>query len=206
MQLLHLYSFKIIPFYLYTDIPVTTNITTLSFPFTVTTSATDTTGTLNILPITSNQIPTITTTASAFDSNEVITTIPVSLSIQRSPSSLSITELNFNDKLDNNNTTGTAILSVKPLNGGTNISRNNSFNANLNLNISDSYLLERRSSVRSEGHPEIKDITDSATTPHSRSNAATNTTNMEKSSSSATSAPSTLAKRAPEPKTGEVYV
>lgn len=178
----------------------------MSFPFTVTTSATDTTGTLNILPITSNQIPTITTTASAFDSNEVITTIPVSLSIQRSPSSLSITELNFNDKLDNNNTTGTAILSVKPLNGGTNISRNNSFNANLNLNISDSYLLERRSSVRSEGHPEIKDITDSATTPHSRSNAATNTTNMEKSSSSATSAPSTLAKRAPEPKTGEVYV
>ncbi|XP_059216214.1 bestrophin-2 isoform X3 [Stomoxys calcitrans] len=182
--------------------PVTTNITTLSFPFTVTTSATDTAATLNILPITSNQIPTITTTSSAFDKNEVITTIPVSLSIQRSPSSLSISELNFNDKMDNNNATGTAILSVKPLNGGTNISRNNSFNANLNLNISDSYLLERRNSVRSEGHPEIKDITDSATISHHKSNAMA----KEKSSSAATSAPSTLAKRPPEQKTGEVYV
>ncbi|XP_059216213.1 bestrophin homolog 14 isoform X2 [Stomoxys calcitrans] len=192
----------VLPTNLASSMPVTTNITTLSFPFTVTTSATDTAATLNILPITSNQIPTITTTSSAFDKNEVITTIPVSLSIQRSPSSLSISELNFNDKMDNNNATGTAILSVKPLNGGTNISRNNSFNANLNLNISDSYLLERRNSVRSEGHPEIKDITDSATISHHKSNAMA----KEKSSSAATSAPSTLAKRPPEQKTGEVYV
>ncbi|XP_075160614.1 bestrophin 2 isoform X3 [Haematobia irritans] len=180
--------------------PVTTNITTLSFPFTVTTSATDTAATLNIVPITSNQIPTITTTSSAFDNNEVITTIPVSLSIQRSPSTLSISELNFNDKGDNNNATGTAILSVKPLNGGTNISRNNSFNANLNLNISDSYLLERRNSVRSEGHPEVKDITDSVTSPHLL------TTGKDKNLANAASAPSTLAKRPPEQKTGEVYV
>ncbi|XP_073835979.1 bestrophin 2 isoform X4 [Musca autumnalis] len=195
----------VLPSNLTSTIPVTTNITTLSFPFTVTTSATDTTGTLNILPITSTQIPTITTTASAFDSNEVITTIPLSLSIQRSPSSVSITELNFNDKLENSG--GTAVLSLKPLNGGTNISRNNSFNANLNLNISDSYLLERRSSIRSEGAPEVKDITDSATTPHTVSSINTPTTTAkEKISTLATSAPSTLAKRPPEQKTGEVYV
>ncbi|XP_075160612.1 bestrophin 2 isoform X1 [Haematobia irritans] len=190
----------VLPTNLTSTMPVTTNITTLSFPFTVTTSATDTAATLNIVPITSNQIPTITTTSSAFDNNEVITTIPVSLSIQRSPSTLSISELNFNDKGDNNNATGTAILSVKPLNGGTNISRNNSFNANLNLNISDSYLLERRNSVRSEGHPEVKDITDSVTSPHLL------TTGKDKNLANAASAPSTLAKRPPEQKTGEVYV
>ncbi|XP_058975705.1 bestrophin-2 isoform X2 [Musca domestica] len=201
----------VLPSNLASNIPVTTNITTLSFPFTVTTSATDTTGTLSILPISSTQIPTITTTASAFDSNEVITTIPLSLSIQRSPSAVSITELNFNDKLENNG--GTALLSLKPLNGGTNISRNNSFNGNLNLNISDSYLLERRNSIRSEGSPDVKDITDGATvSQHAVSGAAvgvgTTTTNTarEKISSIATSAPSTLAKRPPEQKTGEVYV
>ncbi|XP_046808427.1 uncharacterized protein LOC111676671 [Lucilia cuprina] len=199
----------VLPTNLTNSIPVTTNITTLSFPFTVTTSPTDTSATLNILPISTSQIPTITTSSSNFDANDVITSIPVSLSIQRSPSAVSITDLNFNDKLDNNNTTATALLSVKPLNGGSNISRNNSFNGNLNINISDSYLLERRHSMRSEGRPE--DSTDSnlqnnataTITLNTKDNKnPTNTTNT----TTATSAPSTLAKRPPEPKTGEVYV
>ncbi|XP_033254993.1 uncharacterized protein LOC117194555 [Drosophila miranda] len=52
------------------------------------------TGTLSILPIAANaQLPTITTTASGYEPNDVITTIPVSLSIQRFPSSLSIVDL-----------------------------------------------------------------------------------------------------------------
>lgn len=182
-------------------------MTTLSFPFTVTTSPTDTSATINIVPITTNQIPSITTTPSVFDANDVITTIPVSLSIQRSPSSVSINELNLNDKLDNNTATG--LLSVKPLNnGGASLSRNNSFNGNLNLNISDSYLLERRHSMRSDVHPDIKDVTDnslpsnSSTTQPAKDRNQMTTTNT----ATATSAPSTLAKRAPEPKTGEVYV
>ncbi|XP_065359657.1 bestrophin-3 isoform X1 [Calliphora vicina] len=191
----------VLPTNLTNNIPVTSNITTLSFPFTVTTSPTDTSATLNILPISSSQIPTITTTQSNFDGNDVLT-----LSIQRSPSAVSITDLNFNDKLDNNNT-ATAMLSVKPLNGGANISRNNSFNGNLNLNISDSYLLERRHSMRSEGRPDSIDNTlqNNATvslTQTGKDKNPINTTNT----ATATSAPSTLAKRPPEQKTGEVYV
>uniref|UniRef100_A0A1B0G267 Bestrophin homolog n=1 Tax=Glossina morsitans morsitans TaxID=37546 RepID=A0A1B0G267_GLOMM len=200
-------------------IPVTSNITTLSFPFT--TNSTDTAATLNILPIATTQIPTITTTASGFDSNDVITTIPVSLSIQRTPSSISISELNSSDKSDNNNLSAvatpaaTAILSVKPLNGGTSISRNNSFNAKLNLNISNdsspSYMLEREQSIRSEGRPDKQDTVDNSNNNISTSiiTAAHKLTVKEKNSlnnTNAISAPTTLAKRTADSKTGEVYV
>ncbi|KAH8301982.1 hypothetical protein KR044_001477 [Drosophila immigrans] len=191
------------------------NITTLSFPFTVATSGpggeTMPTGTLSILPLTANaQLPTITTTASGFDPNDVITTIPVSLSIQRSPSSLSIVELSgvggggggdAGDGSGSSNGSGgggittTALLSVKPLNAN-NISRNNSFNVSLNLQ--DANFL--RSSVRSAGPADSVDAT-SSTIPMQRGG--------NKDSAAQTggsSAPSTLAKHKPEPKTGEVYV
>ncbi|XP_033242444.1 uncharacterized protein LOC117186212 [Drosophila miranda] len=93
------------------------------------------TGTLSILPIAANaQLPTITTTASGYEPNDVITTIPVSLSIQRSPSSLSIVDLAqeqdgySNSGSSNGMTVGpgagggggittTSLLFVKPLNG-----------------------------------------------------------------------------------------
>ncbi|XP_033242094.1 uncharacterized protein LOC117186108 [Drosophila miranda] len=116
-----------------------TNITTLSFPFTMANSSgggdTIPTGTLSILPIAANaQLPTITTTASGYEPNDVITTIPVSLSIQRSPSSLSIVDLAqeqdgySNSGSSNGMTVGpgagggggittTSLLFVKPLNG-----------------------------------------------------------------------------------------
>ncbi|TMW50768.1 hypothetical protein DOY81_004156 [Sarcophaga bullata] len=198
----------VLPTNLANSIPVTT---TLSFPFTVTTSPTDTSATLNIVPIPTTQIPTITTSAGKYDDNDVITSIPVSLSIQRTPSSISINELNFNDKLDNNNSTATAMLSVKPLNGGATISRNNSFNGNLNINLPDSYILERRHSMRNEERTEIKDMTDSpltnksAMTSNTQTNKDRNSTHTS-NAATATSAPSTLAKRPPEQKTGEVYV
>ncbi|XP_034658283.1 uncharacterized protein LOC117895024 isoform X1 [Drosophila subobscura] len=190
-----------------------TNITTLSFPFTMANSNgggdTIPTGTLSILPITANaQLPTITTTASGYDPNDVITTIPVSLSIQRSPSSLSIVDLaQDQDGYSNSGSsngmnvgvgggiTTTALLSVKPLNGNGNISRNNSFN--LSFNLSDPTV---RSSVRSAGPAtDTVDATSTslggATIPLPQNTAA-----------SASSAPSTLAKHSPEAKTGEVYV
>ncbi|XP_028896194.2 bestrophin homolog 1 isoform X2 [Zeugodacus cucurbitae] len=196
--------------------PVTTNITTLSFPFTMTTSSADSmpTGTLNIVPIGATQMPTITTTASGFDANDLITTIPVSLSIQRSPSMRSINDFSGNENVDvvgsagHGNgvgglvaTTNNAILTIKPLNGGGNISRNNSFNANLNLNLQDSYILERNASVRSAGQPVGSSVTDGATT----SSVEGRTDNV---GASGASAPSTLAKRTPEPAKGtkEVYV
>ncbi|XP_034133860.1 bestrophin homolog 14 isoform X2 [Drosophila guanche] len=190
-----------------------TNITTLSFPFTMANSNgggdTIPKGTLSILPITANaQLPTITTTASGYDPNDVITTIPVSLSIQRSPSSLSIVDLaQDQDGYSNSGSsngmnvgvgggiTTTALLSVKPLNGNGNISRNNSFN--LSFNLSDPTV---RSSVRSAGPAtDTVDATSTslggATIPLPQNTAA-----------SASSAPSTLAKHSPEAKTGEVYV
>nr|XP_036222543.1 uncharacterized protein LOC118681584 isoform X2 [Bactrocera oleae] len=207
--------------------PVTTNITTLSFPFTMTTSAADSmpAGTLNIVPIGASQMPTITTTASGFDASDLITTIPVSLSIQRSPSMRSINDFSGNENLDvphnlnggygssgNSNgvgglvaTTNNAILTIKPLNGGDNISRNNSFNANLNLNLQDSYILERNESVRSAEQRVGSNVTDGHT-------AATRDTSVEGRTesigASGASAPSTLAKRTPEPAKGtkEVYV
>nr|XP_036220274.1 bestrophin-2 isoform X3 [Bactrocera oleae] len=207
--------------------PVTTNITTLSFPFTMTTSAADSmpAGTLNIVPIGASQMPTITTTASGFDASDLITTIPVSLSIQRSPSMRSINDFSGNENLDvphnfnggygssgNGNgggglvaTTNNAILTIKPLNGGDNISRNNSFNANLNLNLQDSYILERNESVRSAEQRVGSNVTDGHT-------AATRDTSVEGRTesigASGASAPSTLAKRTPEPAKGtkEVYV
>uniref|UniRef100_A0A1A9UJ92 Bestrophin homolog n=1 Tax=Glossina austeni TaxID=7395 RepID=A0A1A9UJ92_GLOAU len=212
-------NLKDINFGVTASIPVTSNITTLSFPFT--TNSTDTAATLNILPIATTQIPAITTTASGFDSNDVITTIPVSLSIQRTPSSISISELNSNDKSDNNNLSAvatpaaTAILSVKPLNGGTSISRNNSFNAKLNLNISNdsspSYMLEREQSIRSEGRLDKQDTVDNSNNNISTSiiTAAHKLTAKEKNSlnnTNAISAPTTLAKRTADSKTGEVYV
>uniref|UniRef100_A0A1B0AY46 Bestrophin homolog n=1 Tax=Glossina palpalis gambiensis TaxID=67801 RepID=A0A1B0AY46_9MUSC len=213
-------NLKDINFGVTASIPVTSNITTLSFPFT--TNSTDTAATLNILPIATTQIPTITTTASGFDTNDVITTIPVSLSIQRTPSSISISELNnSNDKSDNNNLSAvatpaaTAILSVKPLNGGTSISRNNSFNAKLNLNISNdsspSYMLEREQSIRSEGRPDKQDIVDNSNNNISTSiiTAAHKLTAKEMNSlnnANTISAPTTLAKRTADSKTGEVYV
>ncbi|KAH8364361.1 hypothetical protein KR084_006295 [Drosophila pseudotakahashii] len=186
------------------NIPAATNITTLSFPFTVTSSGGETmpTGTLSILPITANaQLPTITTTASGYDPNDVITTIPVSLSIQRSPSALSIVELTGADVQDgysnsgssngNGGITTTALLSVKPLNGNANISRNNSFN--LSLNLQDP---QQRSSVRSAGPTDTVDT--SATMPMPQRSGGLET--------GGSSAPSTLAKHKPEQKTGEVYV
>uniref|UniRef100_A0A1A9WG69 Bestrophin homolog n=1 Tax=Glossina brevipalpis TaxID=37001 RepID=A0A1A9WG69_9MUSC len=210
-------NLKDINFGVTASIPVTSNITTLSFPFT--TSSTDTAATLNILPIATTQIPTITTTSSGFDNNDVITTIPLSLSIQRTPSSISISELNGNDKSDNNNLSAvanpaaTAILSVKPLNGGTSISRNNSFNAKLNLNISNdsSYILERQRSIRSEGRPDKQDLVDNSNNNINASviTSAHKLTAKEKNSlnnTNAISAPTTLAKRTADNKTGEVYV
>ncbi|XP_037957294.1 bestrophin homolog 22 isoform X2 [Teleopsis dalmanni] len=201
-------------------IPVTTNITTLSFPFTVTTSPADTmpTGTLNILPIATAQMPTITTTSTGFDTNDVITTIPVSLSIQRSPSALSELNINGHDDSDgkhnhnhnNNNGTGavttTALLSIKSSNGP-NVSRNNSFNANPNFNLSEPLKLERTASVRSAGQPETE-----STNKTTNNNLISNGPTQQKSGNTvvmngiATSAPSTLAKRNPEATKKEVYV
>lgn len=160
------------------------------------------TGTLSILPITANaQLPTITTSAGGYDPNDVITTIPVSLSIQRSPSALSIVELTGGDVQDgygnsgssngNGGITTTALLSVKPLNGHSNISRNNSFN--LSLNLQDQ---QQRSSVRSAGPT---DTVDTASMP-------TITLSQKPTETGGSSAPSTLAKHKPEQKTGEVYV
>lgn len=162
------------------------------------------TGTLSILPITANaQLPTITTTASGYDPNDVITTIPVSLSIQRSPSALSIVELTGADGQDgysnsgssngNGGITTTALLSVKPLNGHPNISRNSSFNVNLNLQ-------DPRSSVRSVGHTDTVDNASIATMPLAHKSGG------QESGAGGSSAPSTLAKHKPEQKTGEVYV
>ncbi|XP_026849400.1 bestrophin homolog 15 [Drosophila persimilis] len=201
-----------------------TNITTLSFPFTMANSSgggdTIPTGTLSILPIAANaQLPTITTTASGYEPNDVITTIPVSLSIQRSPSSLSIVDLAqdqdgySNSGSSNGMTVGpgagggggittTALLSVKPLNGSGsgngngNISRNNSFS--LSFNLQDPTV---RSSVRSAGAPTVDTVDNSSSggaigLPQSGATAT----------ATATSAPSTLAKHSPEAKTGEVYV
>ncbi|XP_033242510.1 uncharacterized protein LOC108165455 isoform X2 [Drosophila miranda] len=201
-----------------------TNITTLSFPFTMANSSgggdTIPTGTLSILPIAANaQLPTITTTASGYEPNDVITTIPVSLSIQRSPSSLSIVDLAqeqdgySNSGSSNGMTVGpgagggggittTALLSVKPLNGSgngngnANISRNNSFS--LSFNLQDPTV---RSSVRSAGAPTVDTVDNSSSggtiaLPQSGATAT----------ATATSAPSTLAKHSPEAKTGEVYV
>ncbi|XP_041673899.1 bestrophin-2 isoform X2 [Drosophila eugracilis] len=189
------------------NIPAATNITTLSFPFSVTSTGGETmpTGTLSILPITANaQLPTITTTASGYDPNDVITTIPVSLSIQRSPSALSIVELTGADVQDgysnsgssngNGGITTTALLSVKPLNGNQNISRNNSFN--LSLNLQDP---QQRSSMRSAGPNDTVD--NSATMPMPQRGGGQETGGVVGSS-----APSTLAKHKPEQKTGEVYV
>ncbi|XP_017102619.2 bestrophin-4 isoform X2 [Drosophila bipectinata] len=189
-----------------TNIPPAANITTLSFPFTVTSSGGDTipTGTLSILPITANaQLPTITTTASGYDPNDVITTIPVSLSIQRSPSALSIVELTGTDGQDgysnsgssngNGGITTTALLSVKPLNGHPNISRNSSFNVNLNLQ-------DPRSSVRSVGPTDTVDNASIATMPLAHKSGG------QETGAGGSSAPSTLAKHKPEQKTGEVYV
>ncbi|XP_022218671.2 bestrophin homolog 14 isoform X2 [Drosophila obscura] len=190
-----------------------TNITTLSFPFTMANSNgggdTIPTGTLSILPITANaQLPTITTTASGYDPNDVITTIPVSLSIQRSPSSLSIVDLaQDQDGYSNSGSsngmnvgpgggiTTTALLSVKPLNGNGNISRNNSFN--LSFNLQDPTV---RSSVRSAGP-----TTDTVDTSSTSLGGATIPL-PQNTAASASSAPSTLAKHSPEAKTGEVYV
>ncbi|XP_043649177.1 bestrophin-3 [Drosophila teissieri] len=188
-------------------IAAATNITTLSFPFSVTTTGGETmpTGTLSILPISANaQLPTITTTASGYDPNDVITTIPVSLSIQRSPSALSIVELTGADVQDgysnsgssngNGGITTTALLSVKPLNGNQNISRNNSFN--LSLNLQDP---QQRSSMRSAGATDTVDTSGTMPMPH-RSGG------LETVGVGGSSAPSTLAKHKPEQKTGEVYV
>lgn len=208
--------------------PVTTNITTLSFPFTMTTSSADTmsTGTLNIVPIGATQMPTITTTPSGFDASDLITTIPVSLSIQRSPSMRSINDFSGNENADvahnlngspaglagNGNgggglvaTTNNAILTIKPLNGGGNISRNNSFNANLNLNLQDSYILERNASMRSAGQPVGNSVTDGPTTA---ARDASIEGRAESIGASGASAPTTMAKRTPEPAKGtkEVYV
>ncbi|XP_062136305.1 bestrophin homolog 1 [Drosophila sulfurigaster albostrigata] len=211
-----------------TTLPAESNITTLSFPFTVATSGpggeTMPTGTLSILPLTANaQLPTITTTASGYDPNDVITTIPVSLSIQRSPSSLSIVELtgvggdvgdgghHHHHSSGSSNGSGggittTALLSVKPLNGpANNISRNNSFNVSLNLQ--DANFL--RSSVRSAGPMDSVDATaSSATIPMQRggNNKDSAAQTASTATATATSAPSTLAKQKPEPKHGEVYV
>ncbi|KAH8379791.1 hypothetical protein KR009_007289 [Drosophila setifemur] len=187
------------------NIPQSANITTLSFPFTVTTSGGDTipTGTLSILPIQANaQLPTITTTASGgYDPNDVITTIPVSLSIQRSPSALSIVELsevqdgysNGGSSNGNGGITTTALLSVKPLNGQANISRNNSFNVSLNLQ-------DPRSSVRSAGPTDTVDNNSSSMSLQPRRAGGLEV------GPGGSSAPSTLAKQKPEQKTGEVYV
>ncbi|KMY97911.1 bestrophin-2 isoform X2 [Drosophila simulans] len=189
------------------SIPAATNITTLSFPFSVTSTGGETmpTGTLSILPISANaQLPTITTTASGYDPNDVITTIPVSLSIQRSPSALSIVELTGADVQDgysnsgssngNGGITTTALLSVKPLNGNQNISRNNSFN--LSLNLQDP---QQRSSMRSAGPTDTVDT--SGTMPMPQRSGG-----LETGGAGGSSAPSTLAKHKPEQKTGEVYV
>nr|XP_016934737.1 bestrophin-2 isoform X3 [Drosophila suzukii] len=189
------------------DMPAATNITTLSFPFSVTSSGGETmpTGTLSILPISANaQLPTITTTASGYDPNDVITTIPVSLSIQRSPSALSIVELTGADVQDgysnsgssngNGGITTTALLSVKPLNGNPNISRNNSFN--LSLNLQDP---QQRSSMRLVAPTDTVDTSATMPMPH-RSGG------VETGGIGGSSAPSTLAKHKPEQKTGEVYV
>nr|XP_016934736.1 bestrophin-2 isoform X2 [Drosophila suzukii] len=189
------------------NMPAATNITTLSFPFSVTSSGGETmpTGTLSILPISANaQLPTITTTASGYDPNDVITTIPVSLSIQRSPSALSIVELTGADVQDgysnsgssngNGGITTTALLSVKPLNGNPNISRNNSFN--LSLNLQDP---QQRSSMRLVAPTDTVDTSATMPMPH-RSGG------VETGGIGGSSAPSTLAKHKPEQKTGEVYV
>ncbi|XP_053956945.1 uncharacterized protein LOC128862392 isoform X1 [Anastrepha ludens] len=207
--------------------PATTNITTLSFPFTVTTSSAETmpAGTLNIMPIGTTQVPTITTTASGYDANDLITTIPVSLAIQRTPSMRSINDFSGNENMDvthsyngsngspgNANAgggeflaTNNAILTIKPLNGGGNMSHNNSFSANLNLNLQDSYILERNASVRSAGQP-VSGISEVAPTAREVS---LESRDGESMGGSGTSAPSTLAKRTPEPAspgTKEVYV
>lgn len=167
-------------------------MTTLSFPFTVTTSSsnTSTAATLNILPISGSHhpLPTITTTSADFDTNDVLTTIPVSLSIQHSPT---IQKLNNIDSGIGGSVviTGSSgesvgggtvaasnmLLTVKPLNGipaniggnnfdstenanidtskgqNSSVSRNNSFNTNLNLSLTpDSYIMKRTQSLRSE--------------------------------------------------------
>ncbi|XP_033254979.1 uncharacterized protein LOC117194539 [Drosophila miranda] len=170
------------------------------------------TGTLSILPIAANaQLPTITTTASGYEPNDVITTIPVSLSIQRFPSSLSIVDLAqeqdgySNSGSSNGMTVGpgagggggittTTLLSVKPLNG--NISRNNSFS--LSFNLQDPTV---RSSLRSAGAPTVDTVDNSSSggtiaLPQSGATAT----------ATATSATTTLAIHSPEAKTEEVYV
>ncbi|XP_032599436.1 bestrophin-2 isoform X2 [Drosophila grimshawi] len=192
--------------YTTSTMPTDSNITTLSFPFTVATSAGDS---LSIMPLNANaQLPTITTTASGYDPNDVITTIPVSLSIQRTPSSVSIVELNGaggdgapdHSSGSSNGSAGittTALLSVKPLNGAGNISRNNSFNLSLNLHDPNF----QRSSVRSAGPTDSVDASTSTISLHRSKDSAAGA-----STANASSAPSTLAKHKPEPKTGEVYV
>ncbi|XP_033250880.1 uncharacterized protein LOC117189915 [Drosophila miranda] len=171
------------------------------------------TGTLSILPIAANaQLPTITTTASGYEPNDIITTIPVSLSIQRFPSSLSIVDLaqeqdGYSNSGSSNGMTvgpgaggggGITLLSVKPLNGSGNgnISRNSSFS--LSFNLQDPTV---RSSVRSAGAPTVDTVDNSSSggtiaLPQSGATAT----------ATATSATSTLAKHSPEAKTGEVYV
>lgn len=96
---------------------------------------------------------------------------------------------------------GGALLTVMPLNVEQQISRNNSFNANLGLQ--DSYLQERNPSTRSVSQPEspIK-------LENNEGAAATATINQSSTEhgTGPASAPTTLAKRSPDVKTGEVYV
>lgn len=96
--------------------------------------------------------------------------------------------------------TTTALLSVKPLNGPSNISRNNSFNVSLNLQDPNF----QRSSVRSAGPT---DSVDSSAATMTQSRGGKDATSMTGGgTATASSAPSTLAKHKPEQKTGEVYV
>ncbi|XP_055910236.1 bestrophin homolog 15 [Eupeodes corollae] len=164
-------------------------VTTLSFPFTVTTSTSDSmpSGTLNIV-----SMPQITTTNAVFDTNEMMSSIPLALTIPRSVSAVSVTET-ARDPSNNR------FLTVKNENH-TPISRTSSFN---DAFIRDSYVLERKLSQRSLNQP-IENRNNSSNPQISTSNG--NSLMPNPSNENSTSAPTTLTKGTPEAKNGEVYV
>ncbi|XP_055841851.1 bestrophin homolog 15 isoform X1 [Episyrphus balteatus] len=169
-------------------------VTTLSFPFTVTTSTSDSmpSGTLNIV-----SMPQITTS----NSNEMMSTIPLALTIPRSVSAVSVSETAQNPS--NNR-----FLTVKNENN-TPISRTSSFN---DAFIRDSYVLERKLSQRSLNHQ--MENRNNSSNPHIAINSneisSSNNNSLMPNSvneNNSTSAPTTLTKGGtPEAKNGEVYV
>ncbi|CAD7083458.1 unnamed protein product [Hermetia illucens] len=154
-------------------------ISTLSFPFAVTTTS-DTVPALSIVSVvpTTSASPIITSNSD----NLSLSPIPLSLAIAKTNSTASITEIVDDPK--ENLLTADSDGSEKKIS----LSRKSSLNI---PSSQDSYILERKYSDRSKSH----DTPDSA-----------GSLKLQPSLDNSTSAPSTLTKRKPEPKTGEVYV